>query len=59
MIYDFMEIHEDLPNRTEEEEEEEVEITSVQPKGHDEMTLSTRNNHIGKSKQNLTRAKST
>jgi hypothetical protein len=40
-------------------EEEEEEITSVQPKGHDEMTLSTRNNHIGKSKQNLTRAKST
>jgi hypothetical protein len=43
----------------EEEEEEEEEITSVQPKGHDEMTLSMRNNHIGKSKQNLTRAKST
>jgi hypothetical protein len=47
------------PCKAVEEEEEEEEITSVQPKGHDEMTLSMRNNHIGKSKQNLTRAKST
>jgi len=30
-------------------EEEEEEITSVQPKGHDEMTLSMKHNRIRKS----------